>query len=153
MKELVNYLYEKFEGNHHSGFLTPEEYVSRGYNEDCDWFVIGEAYEEAAYELRREAEHKAEIEAFDKTLKRVENILDELDITYEINVAQSTSSWYFNCEYDFDDEDGFGETHYFKVRVADHNQVYDADFSIDPDGLGLDTLKSGLKKMIGLLKK
>ena len=100
---------------------------------------------------RREAQERADLEQYFTDKNSIQNILNELDVEYEYHLA-STGTMYWNCEFTvYNDDDECEGTTYFKVRLADHSQCYDADYNVatcdnNQDGTTLEGFKSMLTR-------
>lgn len=129
--------------------VSYEEYISDDsgshfYCPEC-WAALNEA---------EEAEEK---KAYDR-LKLLESILDNNDVEYTVQAAQ-TRSMYFNCNYapvvgiDADGDDVYGDSIEFKVRYSDHSQCYDADLNVamtesNADGCTIESFDKILKSFL-----
>lgn len=95
-------------------------------NEDTDFY--GMDFESEKQSLTKQA-HQLDmtfISAFEKLLK-------DNGYSFKYDIAQTTSKYYTVWHEDDEERD-------IVIRFADHQQLYNADYSVDPCGLSIDQL-------------
>lgn len=132
------YVYDDYE--------TSQETFS--FDGENNTFYCEECYNEEATE--REQAIEADYVDYFERKRSIQDVLESLDVDYEYHLA-STGSMYWSCEVSVynEDEDLLG-TKYFKVRLADHSQCYDADYNVatsdnNQDGSSLESFREQLE--------